>query len=120
MVIKIVPGCVRKLSVGRNQNGHPDLLPLHICGRSWQGCRVGVCTCHRYALWGLKEGKEKGGWGVCDGGGIYGGGGGDKGGGWSRINDEITKIERVEHNTTTIGNNFMNEYGIEDFKVLRC
>ena len=36
---------------------------------------------------------------------------GNKGGGWFRINDEITRLEHVEHNTT-IGNNFMNEDGI--------
>ena len=35
-------------------------------------------------------------------------------GGWMMIRDEIASIERVEHNTT-IGNNVMNEYCIEDF-----
>ena len=33
-------------------------------------------------------------------------------GGWSRINNEIERMELVEHNTT-IGYNIMNEYGIE-------
>ena len=45
-----------------------------------------------------------------------GGGGGRRyeGGGWSIIKDEIARMERVENNTT-IGNNVMNEDGIEDF-----
>ena len=33
---------------------------------------------------------------------------GDSGGGWSRIKDEISRMERVEHNTT-IGSNFIDE-----------
>ena len=49
-------------------------------------------------------------------GGGYGVGRGDEGGGWSRIKDEITRIERVEHNTT-IGHIVTNEDGIKDFKV---
>ena len=46
-----------------------------------------------------------------------GGGGaerGDEGGCWGRIKDEIASLELVEHNTT-IGNNVINEDGIEDF-----
>ena len=41
---------------------------------------------------------------------VRGGGGGF----WSRIKYEIAIMERVEHNTT-IGRNFINEDGIEDF-----
>ena len=39
---------------------------------------------------------------------------GDEGGGWIRIKYEILRMKHVEHNTT-IGNNVMNEDGIEDF-----
>ena len=49
-------------------------------------------------------------------GGGYGVGRGDEGGGWSRIKDEVSRIEFVEHNTT-FGHNVMNEDDIEDFKV---
>ena len=45
-------------------------------------------------------------------GGGYGGGRGDEGGVWSRIKDEVSRIERVEHNTT-FGHNVMNEDDIE-------
>ena len=39
------PGCVSKLSVGRIQTGHTDLLHLQVCGRLWRGWRLGVQTC---------------------------------------------------------------------------
>ena len=39
MVLKLVFGCVSKFSVGHIQTGCTYLLPLHICGRSWQGCQ---------------------------------------------------------------------------------
>ena len=44
----------------------------------------------------------------------YGIGKGCEVGCWSRINDEITSMERVKHNTT-IGHNVMNEYDKGDF-----
>ena len=40
-----------------------------------------------------------------------GGKSGDEGGVCSRIKDEISSMERVEHNTT-IGHNVMGEYGM--------
>ena len=47
LILKIVLGCVTKFSVGRIQNGHTDLLPLQVCGRSWQGWRFFYCACLR-------------------------------------------------------------------------
>ena len=41
-ILKIILRCVRKLSVGRIQNGHTYFIPLHVFGRSWQGYRLGV------------------------------------------------------------------------------
>ena len=46
LILKLVLGCVGKLSVGPIQNRHMDLLPPQVCGRFWQGCRLGVCKCH--------------------------------------------------------------------------
>ena len=43
----------------------------------------------------------------------------DEGGGWSIINYEIARMERVEQNTT-IGFNVMNRYGIKEFELFRC
>ena len=59
--------------------------------------------------------SDYGGEGMEEEGG-YGGRRGYEGGGWSRLKDEITRIERVEHNTT-IGHIVTNEDGIKDFKV---
>ena len=44
----------------------------------------------------------------------YGGGRGGEGGGCIRIKYEISRMERVGHNTT-IGHNVVNEYGVEYF-----
>ena len=52
---------------------------------------------------------EKGGWGIGDGGGRW-----YEGGCWSRIKDKLSRMERVQHNTT-IGNNIIIDDSIEDF-----
>ena len=44
-ILKLFLGCVRIFYVGRIQNGHTDLLPPQVCGRVWQGCRLGVQNC---------------------------------------------------------------------------
>ena len=50
------PWVCTKLFVGNIQTVHMDLLPPHVCGRSWWGCRLGVQTCsHQFiSLLGLK------------------------------------------------------------------
>ena len=59
-----------------------------------------------YEEWGIDEG----GWGRGNGIGMdY------VWGGWSIIKYEISGMKPVEHNTT-IGHNFINEYGTEYFK----
>ena len=45
MILKLVLRCDWKLSVGRIQTGHTNLLPPQVCGRSWRECRLGVHTC---------------------------------------------------------------------------
>ena len=45
LILKLVPGCVSKLSVGRIQTVHKDFLPLQVFGRSWQGRQLCVQTC---------------------------------------------------------------------------
>ena len=45
LILKLVIGCGRKLSVGHIQNGHKYLLPPQVCGKLRQGCRLGVHTC---------------------------------------------------------------------------
>ena len=85
---------------GHIQTGHTDFLPPQVCGSSRQGLRLGFCTCHEY-------GGVVGGWGVYGEGGIRRAGGG-------RIKYENSRMERVEHNTTS-GYNFMYKDGIEDF-----
>ena len=45
MILKVVFGCVRKLSMGCIQTGHTYFLPPHVCGSLWQGCRLVVHTC---------------------------------------------------------------------------
>ena len=42
---KLSLGVIWKFSVGRIQIGHTDFLPPQVCGRSWQGCLLGVLTC---------------------------------------------------------------------------
>ena len=37
--LNLVLGCIRKLSVGRIQNGHTNLTLQQVCGRSWRWCR---------------------------------------------------------------------------------
>ena len=39
LIIKLVLGCVQKLSLGRIQTGHMDLIPPQVCGRYWWGFR---------------------------------------------------------------------------------
>ena len=45
LILKLVPRCVKKLSVGRIQNWHTYLLPPQFFGRFRQGCRLDVQTC---------------------------------------------------------------------------
>ena len=45
LILRLVLGCDCNFSVRRIQTGHTDLIPLQVCGRSWQECRLGVYTC---------------------------------------------------------------------------
>ena len=65
---------------------------------------MGEEGCRRYGCGSLEE--EVGGWGRG-----YVGGRGYKGGGLSRITYKFSRMERVEHRTTT-GYDVMNEDGI--------
>ena len=40
LILKLVPGCVRNVFVGRIQTGHMDLLSLKVCGRLWLGWQI--------------------------------------------------------------------------------
>ena len=48
--LKLVLGCVRKLSVSRIQIIHSYLLSLQVCGRSWLGCRLFNLTCRHWFI----------------------------------------------------------------------
>ena len=39
LILKLVLGCVSKLSVRHIQTVHTNFPPLHICGRLWRGYR---------------------------------------------------------------------------------
>ena len=58
--LKLVFGCVRNFYVGCIQTGHMDFLPLQVCGRSQQRCRLGIFTCHEYGGGGMEEGPGGG------------------------------------------------------------
>ena len=45
LILKLVLGCVRKLSVVCIQTIHIDFLPPQVYGRLWRGFQLGVQTC---------------------------------------------------------------------------
>ena len=70
LILGLVLGCGRKLSVGRIQTRTTDLIPLQVCGSWWHGFRLGVFTYHGDRGWTRGDGEDmgEGGWRINEGG----------------------------------------------------
>ena len=59
LILKISPGCVRKLSVDRIQIGFTDLLSLWVRGKTRRWCRLHDCNCHHQWIDWIKVNHPK-------------------------------------------------------------